>query len=72
MFQFVLRECCGGCGLGELASSCCEEFLRELGVEMRPQQASVLPLCIVLTGTSEGLAGPKVLERARCRCCGAK
>ena len=28
--------------------------------------------CVVLAGTSEGLAGPKVLEGARCRCCGTK
>ena len=37
-------------------------------VEMRPQQASVLA-CVVLAGTSEGLAGPRVLEEACCRCC---
>ena len=40
--------------------SYCDEFLRELGVEVRPRQASVLA-CIVLSGTSEGLAGPRVL-----------
>ena len=39
------------CG-GELAGSCCFEFLWELGVEVRPQKASVLA-CVVLTGTSE-------------------
>ena len=38
---------------------------------MRPQQASVLA-CVVLVGTSEGLAGPRVLEGARCRCCGTE
>ena len=32
--------------------SCCFEFLWELGVEVRPRQASVLA-CIVLVGTSE-------------------
>ena len=37
-----------------------QEFLRELSVEMRPQQASVLA-CVVLARTSEGLAGPRVL-----------
>ena len=31
---------------------------------MRPRQASVLA-CVVLAGTSEGLAGPRVLEEAR-------
>ena len=35
---------------------------------MRPQQTSVLAR-VVLAGTSEGLAGPRVLEGARCRCC---
>ena len=34
----------------------CDEFLWELGVEVRPRQASVLA-CVVLAGTSEGLAG---------------
>ena len=48
--------------------SYCEEFLWELSVQVRPWQASVLA-CVVLTGTSEGLAGPRVLEGARCRCC---
>ena len=36
----------------------CVEFLRELIVEVRSQQASVLA-CVVLTGTSEELAGPR-------------
>jgi len=49
----------------------CDEFLWELGVEVRPQQASMLA-CVVLTGTSEGLAGPRVLMRTRCRCCGTE
>jgi len=49
----------------------CVEFLRELIVEMRPRQASVLA-CVVLVGTSEGLAGPRVLERVCCRCCGTE
>ena len=48
-------------------SSHCVEFLRELIVEVRPRQASVLA-CVVLAGTSEGLASPRVLERSRCRC----
>ena len=47
----------------------CDEFLWKLGIEVRPRQASVLA-CVVLAGTSEGLAGPRVLERARRRCCG--
>ena len=38
---------------------CCDEFLRELGVEVRPQQASVLA-CVVLAGTREGLVSPRV------------
>jgi len=46
----------------------CDEFLWELGVEVRPRQASVLA-CVVLVGTSDGLAGPRVLEGAHCRCC---
>ena len=32
----------------------CNEFLRELSVEVRPRQASVLA-CVVLAGTGEGL-----------------
>ena len=36
----------------------CDEFLWELGVEVRPRQVSVLA-CIVLLRTSEGLAGPE-------------
>ena len=58
------------CG-GELVSSHCVEFLRELSVEVRSLQASVLA-CAVLTGTSEGLAGLRVLEEACCRCCGTE
>ena len=49
----------------------CVEFLRELIVEVRPWQASELT-CIVLAGTSEGLAGLRVLEGARCRCYGTE
>ena len=52
-------------------SSRCVEFLRELSLEMQPRQASVLA-CIVLAGKSEGLAGLRVLERARCRYCGTE
>ena len=47
------------------------EFLRELGVKVRPWQASVLA-CVVIAGTSEGLAGPRALEGAHCRCCGTE
>ena len=43
----------------------CDEFLWELGVEVRPRQASLLA-SVVLTGTSEGLVGLRVLEGARC------
>ena len=46
--------------------SCCDEFLRELGVEMQPRQGSILA-CVVLAGTSEGLVGPRFLEEAHCR-----
>ena len=38
---------------GELEGSCCFEFLWELGVEVRPRQASVLRV-FVLAGTNEG------------------
>ena len=41
-------------------SSRCDKFLWELSVEVRLRQASVLA-CVVLAGTSEGLAGPKFL-----------
>ena len=37
----------------------CDEFLWELGVEVRPWQASVLAF-VVLAGTSEGLVSPKL------------
>ena len=62
---------CRGCGLGELAGSCCIEFLRELVVGVRPQQASVLA-CVVHAGTSKGHACPIVLEGARCWYCGTE
>ena len=39
----------------------CDELLWELGVEVRPRQASVLA-CIVLMGTSEGLVSPRFLR----------
>jgi len=52
-------------------SSRCVEFLRELIGEVRLRQASVLA-CVVLMGTSEGLADPRVLEGAHCRCCGTE
>ena len=58
--KFVLRFC-RGCGLVELAGSRCVEFLRELGVDVRPRQASELA-CVVLARTSERLAGPRVLK----------
>ena len=47
------------------------EFLRELIVKVRPRQASVL-VCVILAGISERFVGPRVCERARCRCCGAE
>ena len=42
----------------------CKELQR-----LRPRRASKYA-CIVPAGTSEGLAGSKVLEEAHCRCCG--
>ena len=69
-FNLYLRSC-KGCSLGELAGSYCEEFLRELIVKVRTQQASELA-CVVLAGTSEGLVSPRVLKKARCRCCGTE
>ena len=47
----------------------CDEFLWELGVEVRPRQASVLA-CIVLTEIREGLVGLRVLVGTHYRCCG--
>jgi len=38
---------------------------------VRPRQASEFA-CVVLSGTSERLAGPRVLEGARCRCRGTE
>ena len=49
--------------------SCCDEFLWELGV--RGATSAVLAY-VVLARTNKGLAGPRVLERARCRCCGTE
>ena len=40
--------------------SCCDEFLWELGVKVRPLQASVLA-CVVLAGTREELGNPRAL-----------
>ena len=37
---------------------CCFEFLWELGVEVRPRQASVLER-VALAGTREGLVSPR-------------
>ena len=52
-------------------SSQCVEFFRELIIEVQPRQASMLA-CVVLAGTSEGLADPRVLEGAHYRCCNTK
>ena len=49
----------------------CVEFLRELDVEVRPRQASVLA-CVVFAETIEVLAGPRVLDGAHCWCCGTE
>jgi len=69
-FNLYLRYC-RGWGLSELVSSCCVEFLRELSVDVRPRQASMLA-CVVLAGTSERLVSPRVLVWTHCRCCGAE
>ena len=65
--NFYLK-CYRGWGLSELVGSRCIEFLRELIIEVRPRQASDLT-CVVLAGTSKGLASPRVLVWTRCRCC---
>jgi len=71
VFQFILWRSCRGCGLGELVDSRCVDFLREIIVEVRPRQASEI-VCVVLAGTSEGLAGLRVLEGPHCKCCSTK
>ena len=38
----------------------CDEFLWELGVEVRPRQVKCLR-CVVLAGTREGLMSQRVL-----------
>ena len=55
VFQFVLRRSCRGCGLGELASSCCEEFLRELivGVAASSDLAGSILVEILHSGEGE-------------------
>ena len=59
MIKVLRSPKCSSCiGGGELAGSSCFEFLWELGVEVRPQQASVLA-CVVLAGKREGLVSPK-------------
>ena len=56
----VLRspKCSFLCLRGELAGSCCFEFLWELGVEVRPRQANVLA-CVIFAGTRVGLVSPR-------------
>ena len=49
----------------------CVELLRELIIEVRPRQASEFA-CVIFARTSEGLEGLRVLEGARCRCCGTE
>ena len=58
---------CRGCGLGEesfVVIKCSDHQVFQLVVrgvvEVRPRQASVLA-CVVIAGTREGLAGPRVL-----------
>ena len=41
-------------------SSCCDEFLWKLDVEVQPRQTGVLAY-VIFMGTSEGLASPRVL-----------
>ena len=53
MFIFVFEE-------ANLQVHVCDEFLWEFGVEVRPQQASMLA-CVVLAGTREGLVSLRVL-----------
>ena len=48
--------CIGG---GELAGSCCFEFLWELGVEVRPRQDNVLAVCLFLREQMRGLVSPR-------------
>ena len=52
MFIFVFEE-------ANLRVRVCDEFLWELGVKVRPQQASVLA-CVVLAGTREGLMSLRI------------
>jgi len=63
---FLFWRSCRGCGLCELVGSSCIEFLREFIIEVRPRRACVCCSC----GNKWGTAGPRVLEGARCRCCG--
>jgi len=69
-YPCILRSC-RGCGLDELLGSCCEEFLRELIIEVRPRRACGFT-CVVFARTSERLAGPRVLVWTRYRCCGTE
>ena len=52
MFIFIFEE-------ANLRVRVCFELLWELGVEVRPRQASVL--ACILAGTREGLVSPRVL-----------
>ena len=49
----------------------CVEFLRKFIVEVRSRQDSVLA-CVILAGTSDVLAGLRVLKGAHYRCCGTE
>ena len=53
MFIFIFEE-------ANLRVRVCDEFLWELGVEVRTRQASVLA-CDFLARTREGLMSPRVL-----------
>ena len=48
-YLYLRRRTCG---------LCCFEFLWELGVVVRPREASVIAR-VVIAGTREGLAGPE-------------
>ena len=52
----------------QVITKCFNLYLEELW-RLWPRRAFGFT-CVVLAGTSEGLAGPRVLEGARCKCCG--
>jgi len=62
--MYVRVFICGQEVLTKFSSLYLEELWR-----LRPRRACEFE-CVILAGTSEGVAGLRVLEGSHCRCCG--